>query len=190
MKHPAALVREAPRWVVYSAVGALFLAVGMLTASLAGSAPGSGPEAVPRASGSAPRDPADATTQEERELRPGEVIATVRGDDVGLYGAPGSAEPVRLLPQWSHYGKPTTLLGISTATVDGQIWYQVKVPAEPNGSTGWVRAPQVDTSSTDLSIHVFLAEHVVLGTPVIIEARRPGQAPAAQAEPGATKPLS
>ena len=38
-------------------------------------------------------------------------------------------------------------------------WYQVALPAKPNGQTGWVRASDVTVRSTDTTIHVYLAEH-------------------------------
>jgi lipoprotein-anchoring transpeptidase ErfK/SrfK len=68
-------------------------------------------------------------------------------------------------------------MAIDTREVGGATWYEVSLPARPNGQTGWVRASDVAVTSTSTEIHVYLAEHeldvlvngaVVMSAPVAV----------------------
>jgi lipoprotein-anchoring transpeptidase ErfK/SrfK len=41
----------------------------------------------------------------------------------------------------------------------GRVWYQIRLPIRPNGSTGWVRATDVTTATIVHSIHIDLSDH-------------------------------
>jgi lipoprotein-anchoring transpeptidase ErfK/SrfK len=121
------------------------------------------PQASPTvtSSVSAAASPSPAISSVAAELRPGEVIATTTVESLNVYSAPGDASPSSTLGKWSYYGQPLTLLALDAAEVGGVEWLNVLLPVRPNGTTGWIRAGDVATSSTDLSIYVFLDEKVL-----------------------------
>lgn len=81
------------------------------------------------------------------------VLAALKGT-IPTFGAPGSA-PVGTVGPW--YGYPLTL-----PVIDEQgTWLQVRLPLRPNGSTAWVRAADVNVSSTPYRIVVHLGEQAL-----------------------------
>ena len=71
------------------------------------------------------------------------------------------------------------MLVTGTTGIGDVQWLKVALPVQPNGTTGWIHATDVTTSSTDLSIHVFLDERtlelrrgdeVILTTQVVVGA--------------------
>jgi lipoprotein-anchoring transpeptidase ErfK/SrfK len=57
-------------------------------------------------------------------------------------------------------GMPTTFLVTSEAKdITGATWYQVMVPARPNGTLGWLVAADVTTHEITHSVNIYLAEH-------------------------------
>ena len=41
----------------------------------------------------------------------------------------------------------------------GRLWYQIRLPIRPNGSTGWVRAADVTVATITYSLRVDLSDH-------------------------------
>jgi lipoprotein-anchoring transpeptidase ErfK/SrfK len=112
-------------------------------------------------------------------VSPGEIIATVVVNELGVYAAPGQPKPASTLSKSSAYGEPRTLLVTDKTGIGDVTWFKVALPVQPNGTTGWIRASDVATSSTDVSVHVFLDERtlelrrgntVILATSVVVGA--------------------
>jgi lipoprotein-anchoring transpeptidase ErfK/SrfK len=133
-----------------------------------------GDAAIPtiRASGVAPSSEPQVTVA----MRPGKVILASSVDKLGIYDAAGGAVS-QSLGKYTYYASPLTLMAIDTREVGGATWYEVSLPARPNGQTGWVRESDVAVSSTNTEIHVYLAEHeldvlvdgaVVMSAPVAV----------------------
>jgi hypothetical protein len=92
-------------------------------------------------------------------LRLGEIIATTAVDELEVFDAPdGSVTDT--LGEWSLATfQPLTLLAIEEQVVADVRWLHVLIPAQPNQSTGWIRAEDVTLSSTDITINIYVAEH-------------------------------
>jgi lipoprotein-anchoring transpeptidase ErfK/SrfK len=105
-------------------------------------------------------------------IAPGKAILTSMVNALDVFDAPNGAV-AREMSRYTYYSNPLTLMAINDADVGGATWYQVLLPAKPNGQTGWVRASDVSVTSTDTVIHVYLAEHeldlVVDGTVTMTE---------------------
>ena len=91
-------------------------------------------------------------------LAPGEAILTSTVDALDVYDAPDGTV-VQKLPRFTYYASDLTLMAIAKNGADGATWYQVSLPAKPNGQTGWVRGADVTVSSTNTVVHVYLAQH-------------------------------
>lgn len=89
----------------------------------------------------------------------GEAVATTRGEDITVYAEAGGGDVVATMGPWSYYGLPTTLMALEEAEVDGVRWLHVSLPIQPNGSTGWIRADEVDVTSTDVQVRIYLDVH-------------------------------
>lgn len=89
------------------------------------------------------------------------TILTATTSSVAIYAAPvpqgTTANPVRQLANPNANGAP--LVFLVTAKMPG--WWQVLLPVQPNGSTGWVRADQVSASTTPYKIVVSRSKHTL-----------------------------
>jgi lipoprotein-anchoring transpeptidase ErfK/SrfK len=161
-------------------VGALALGVaaawGWSALSENTAAASAGPASSPAPSEAATPSP---TATPAPSIAPGDIIATAAVDTIGVYAAPGDPTPSRTLTKWSAYSSPLTLLVTGSTGIGNVEWLKVALPVQPNGTTGWIHATDVTTSSTDLSIHVFLNERtlelrrgdtVILTTSVVVGA--------------------
>jgi lipoprotein-anchoring transpeptidase ErfK/SrfK len=90
------------------------------------------------------------------------TILTATTSSVAVYPAPDTTSngtgPVKL-----HLSNPNQdgakLVFLVTAKLPG--WWQVLLPVQPNGSTGWVRASQVTASTTPYQIVVSRGAHTL-----------------------------
>ena len=84
-----------------------------------------------------------------------ERLAAITFDVVDIYEEPGASVPSREVDATTILGTPTVL-----AVVDGPRdgWAQVMLPGRPNGSTGWIRAAEVEFFVVDSRIVVDLSE--------------------------------
>ncbi|MDT3444993.1 MULTISPECIES: L,D-transpeptidase [unclassified Pseudofrankia] len=89
------------------------------------------------------------------------TILAATGNSVAVYPAPGApaaaATPKLRLANPNQDGAKLVLL--VTAKMPG--WWQVLLPVQPNGSTGWVKAEQVTASSTPYRIVVSRGQHTL-----------------------------
>jgi len=140
------------------------LAVALLIAATLGT--GACAESSPESAGVAP-------AASEQEAGPA-LVARARAD-LAVFAHPTDANPAAVLPATTTFGSATTLL---VEVRDGE-WLQVLLPTRPNGSSGWVRAADVELRHTDFEIDVDLAGRTltvsdegvtVLETPVAIGA--------------------
>jgi len=95
--------------------------------------------------------------------------------DLAVYAARGDAQPVATLASFTEFGTTRVVL----VTKRKGAWLKVLLPDRPNGSTGWIRASDVELRSVTDAVRVSLAERVltwtrdgevVLETPIAIGA--------------------
>jgi lipoprotein-anchoring transpeptidase ErfK/SrfK len=84
--------------------------------------------------------------------------ATVVVPQIDVHVQPSETSRVVVrLDKRNENGAPTTfLLKRSDRGVDGRAWYDVMLPIRPNGSTGWIRADDVDITGLRYAIVVHL----------------------------------
>ncbi|OAA20385.1 hypothetical protein UG55_10796 [Frankia sp. EI5c] len=83
------------------------------------------------------------------------TVLTAAGASVDIYQAPNATRPTSTLSNPNENGAPRVFL--VQAKMPG--WWQVLLPVEPNGSTGWVKAEQVTASQTPYRIVVARGAH-------------------------------
>ncbi len=119
-------------------------------------------------------EPSPTPSAQAPGLEPGEIIATITGEELDVYAAPGESDSTMTLGKWSAAAfQPLTLMAIDTADVDGERWLNVLLPVQPNGSTGWIKESEVTVTSTTKQIHIYLDERSLIltdGDTVILEA--------------------
>jgi len=81
------------------------------------------------------------------------IVATANHPRIDVYPGPQAVAPVRTMSSPTETGAPLVFL------VEDQTpgWIQVHLPVRPNGSTGWVRAGDVDLTQNDYRIEVRLS---------------------------------
>jgi len=83
------------------------------------------------------------------------TVVTAAGSSVDVYTSPTDTQPASTFSNPNENGAPRVFL--VEAKMPG--WWQVLLPTEPNGSTGWVKADQVTASQTPYRIVVSRSEH-------------------------------
>jgi lipoprotein-anchoring transpeptidase ErfK/SrfK len=133
--------------------GAAALATAALLA-VAGCGGGDDADAAP----SATPLPADVQSQLANISGIGQDISTIitaTGSSVDVFLAPGETQPTSQFAAPNEHGAPRVFL--ATAKMPG--WWQVLLPVQPNGTTGWVREDQVAATTTGLRIEVYREAH-------------------------------
>jgi lipoprotein-anchoring transpeptidase ErfK/SrfK len=109
-------------------------------------------------------------------LAPGNsYIATARVDQIPVFDAPGAPTPTQtFVNPWFVNGEASLPVPLVFAVEDSRPdgWLHVLLPIRPNGSTGWIRASDVDVTSSPFHILVSLSAHhltVYNGTVVVID---------------------
>ncbi len=87
----------------------------------------------------------------------GSPFATSLVDELVVVAEPSPDAPVvDTLGAWSYYGLPLTLM-ILDHHHDGEAdWLEVLLPVQPNGTTGWIAADDVEVDTTTIEMHVHL----------------------------------
>jgi lipoprotein-anchoring transpeptidase ErfK/SrfK len=88
------------------------------------------------------------------------VVATVVGPSIDIFDEPGAAKPARTMPSPRPSGQEQVFLVLE----DRGDWLSVLLPVRPNGTTGWIRAADVDLSVHDYRILVELDAHLLTVT--------------------------
>jgi lipoprotein-anchoring transpeptidase ErfK/SrfK len=83
------------------------------------------------------------------------TIVKVIGSGVDIYKAPGATQRSSRITSPNESGVPRVFL--VTAKLPG--WWQVLLPVQPNGSTGWIQASQVTASQTPYHLVVARSAH-------------------------------
>ncbi|HWD08860.1 MAG TPA: L,D-transpeptidase [Actinomycetota bacterium] len=82
------------------------------------------------------------------------TVAYLNGPpSVQIYSAPDAGKPMMTLNGHNSIAQPEAFLVLSAAPG----WYQVLLPVAPNGTTGWVRAGDVQTATTTSFLLVSLS---------------------------------
>ena len=95
------------------------------------------------------------TTDPHRSL-----VATVTGSSIDVFDQPDGPEPSRTMPSPRPSGQEQAFLVLE----ERGDWLSVLLPVRPNGTTGWVRAGDVDLTSHEYKILVELDEHLITVT--------------------------
>ena len=83
------------------------------------------------------------------------TVAYLNGPpSIQIYSAPDPAKPMMTLKGHNSINQAEAFLVLSDATPG---WYQVLLPVAPNGTTGWVRAGDVQTTTTGSFLLVSLS---------------------------------
>jgi hypothetical protein len=104
-------------------------------------------------------DPRPATPEPRLD---GDVVVAAKRGPFRVFTAPSSLAGVRRYRPVNDWGQPLWLPAIGTREVTGQLWFHVLLPDRPNGSTGWLQARAVDTSTVQDRIVVRLHEHTLI----------------------------
>ncbi len=113
--------------------------------------------------------PTTTTTVKPTVVPPSTDLATPKGE-VATYASP-KGEPVGTVGLW--YGYPMTMPIVETSRGGG--WLRIMLPERPNGSTAWVKASDVERSSTpwrmvlklsETRVHVYKDGYEVWSAPV------------------------
>lgn len=73
-----------------------------------------------------------------------------------VYDAPGDQTPARTLAATTDFGTPTVVLVSKVGTGASAGWLEVLLPVRPNGTTGWIRAGDVELRDVTLAIEIDL----------------------------------
>ncbi len=84
-----------------------------------------------------------------------QIVTPKAGGGLSIYSSAGALAPSQGLPAVNELGSPLVLLSVGAE--DG--WLQVLLPTRPNGSTGWVRATDVNTSVPQYRVELSRAAH-------------------------------
>lgn len=85
------------------------------------------------------------------------VIVTAAGGSVDIYTSPTDAQPVSAMTSPNENGVGRVFL--VQAKMPG--WWEVLLPVQPNGRSGWIRATQVTASQTPYRIVVSRSRHML-----------------------------
>jgi lipoprotein-anchoring transpeptidase ErfK/SrfK len=117
----------------------------------------------------APPPPSTTTTTTAPPATPPTgLIATTKVPTLSVFDQPSpTSKVVTTLSATTDYGLPRTLLATGVQTG----WLHVLLPIRPNGSSGWVRATDVTTTTTDYQMQIVLSTHhltlVKAGSPML-----------------------
>ena len=84
-------------------------------------------------------------------------IVTPKAGGLSIYSSAGALAPGQALPAFNDLGSPLVLLSVGAE----EGWLQVLLPTRPNGSTGWVRADQVNVTVPQYRVELSRAAHVL-----------------------------
>ncbi|MEA2844102.1 MAG: hypothetical protein QOJ69_1773 [Actinomycetota bacterium] len=88
------------------------------------------------------------------------LVATVTGSSIEIFDEPGQAEPARTMPSPRPSGQAQAFLVLE----ERGEWLNALLPVRPNGTTGWIRAADVDLTVHDYKILVELDAHLITVT--------------------------
>ena len=110
-----------------------------------------------RAPSAAPPSTVPTPTSPPTTVKPVNVVATaVTRPFVPVFANPGDAEPIQSL---ENPKKPNNTPVVFLVREQQPDWLHVLLPVRPNGSTGWVRASDVDLTTHDYRILIELTAH-------------------------------
>jgi lipoprotein-anchoring transpeptidase ErfK/SrfK len=92
------------------------------------------------------------------------LVAQVKGTEIGIYDSPSAATPSETVPNpWLLNEEPDKQIPqvflVEEQRPDG--WLRVLLAERPNGSTGWVRASDVQLTPNPYRMQVKLGEHKI-----------------------------
>jgi lipoprotein-anchoring transpeptidase ErfK/SrfK len=91
----------------------------------------------------------------------GAPVVAARTTNFRVSQAPGSDHRVRRIDAVNDWGQRLWLPVIGERVVASQMWFRVRLPERPNGSTGWLRARDVARSAVEDRIVVRLRRHTL-----------------------------
>ena len=131
------------------------LALGALVAvSACGGGSGGSDDSAGKDTTSAP-PPSDAAVTTTTAAVTGSLVAQAQGPSVQVYATAAEDQPTVALDNPNENGAPLVFL-VEQRQRD---WLQVLLPVRPNGSTGWIRAADVNVVSDPYRIDIALSAH-------------------------------
>jgi lipoprotein-anchoring transpeptidase ErfK/SrfK len=100
------------------------------------------------------------------------LVAQANEPQVQVFGEPEEGEPTATLDNPNENGAPLVFL-VDEMHLGGATWLKVLLPLRPNGSTGWVRASDVEVRRNPYRIDIALADHRLVvreGDAVVVDA--------------------
>jgi lipoprotein-anchoring transpeptidase ErfK/SrfK len=124
-----------------------------------------GGDGSPRTAGTRPKPPPTTSPPTTTTLPPGvSVIAQVSAPLAGVFDDPSSPQPSAAFgSSWHLNDDPSMPIVPQVFLVQEQRpgWVRVLLPTRPNGSTGWIRAGDVQVSPNPYHIQVDIAAHQI-----------------------------
>ena len=111
----------------------------------------------------APSSPPASPVDEPEAIatpRPVAVVSAVEEAFV-VYPRPGAGSPEGVLAR-NDWGQRLALPVLESAEAQDERWLRVRLPIRPNGSTGWVRARDVQVRRVHERIEVDLSQHLLI----------------------------
>jgi L,D-transpeptidase catalytic domain len=105
-------------------------------------------------------DPQDSSSVEPAVG--GDTVVASKTGPFRVFEMPGSTDGVRRYRAVNDWGQQLWLPAIGERVVALRGWLHVRLPDRPNGSTGWVRARDVDTGTVRDRIVVRLRRHTLV----------------------------
>jgi lipoprotein-anchoring transpeptidase ErfK/SrfK len=91
----------------------------------------------------------------------GEPVVAAQTNNFRVFESPGSRHPVRRIGSVNDWGQRLWLPVIGERVAGTEMWFRVRLPDRPNGSTGWLRARDVARSAVRDRIVVRLGRHTL-----------------------------
>jgi lipoprotein-anchoring transpeptidase ErfK/SrfK len=79
------------------------------------------------------------------------------GGPTPVHATPLAGEHERTLPATTAFDSPTVVTVLAEGDGAAEGWLQVSLPGRPNGSTGWIRADEVELHPVEVAVEVDLA---------------------------------
>jgi len=91
----------------------------------------------------------------------GDPVVAARATNFRVFGSPGASRRVHRISSVNDWGQRLWLPVIGERVATTQLWFRVRLPERPNGSTGWLRARDVDRGAVQDRIIVRLRRHTL-----------------------------
>ena len=105
--------------------------------------------------------PRPLSAYEQAKAAGGYLTGSAAVDQLQVYDRvpPGSQLVLTFPKEGTKQISSTFLITGEDTDPEGGVWYQIRLPIRPNGSTGWIRAADITIASVMYSIGIDLSDH-------------------------------